>query len=154
MPVPIKLLTTSELLARQAIALQKRPEQLAMLRSTVFERRVAVAHRFKEEHKHVIKDFDFEQKSLNHKTRPHYIGPLVVIARNRGSAYILAELDGTVFDRLVAAFRLIPYLARTNPIHFQVGDLDLNAEHLQRLEDTQVTAEDLAELEGLANDDN
>ncbi|RPD66659.1 hypothetical protein L227DRAFT_605119 [Lentinus tigrinus ALCF2SS1-6] len=165
MPVPIKLLTTSELLARRVIALQKRPKQLATLCSTVFELRVAAAHRFEEEHKRVIKDFDFErgrlvlmrntaiEKSLNRKTRPRYIGPLVVIARNRGGTYILAELDGAVFDRPVAAFRLIPYLARTNPIHFQVSNLDLNAEHLKRLEDTQVTAKDLAELEGLTDDD-
>ena len=41
-----------------------------------------------------------------------YLGPLVVISCNRGKVYILAELDGSVLDRLVAAFRVLPFFAR------------------------------------------
>ena len=90
----------------------------------MFQRRVAAAHRFEAEHKNVIKDYNFPsgrlvlmrntaiEKSLNRKTRPRYIGPMVVVGRNRGGAYLLAELDGAVLDRPVAAFRLIPYFAR------------------------------------------
>ena len=52
------------------------------------------------------------EKSLNRKMRPRYTGPLIVVARNRGGAYIICELDGTVFHRPIAAFRLLPYLAR------------------------------------------
>ena len=163
MPTPTELIPTSDLIARRAIALQKRPEQLATLRSTVFQRRVAAAHRFEAEHKNVIKDFNFPsgrlvlmrntaiEKSLNRKTRPRYIGPMVVVGRNRGGAYLLAELDGAVLDRPVAAFRLIPYFAREDPIPLLADKLDLNAEQLQRLQDTTVTTEDLAELEGLAD---
>jgi hypothetical protein len=35
-----------------------------------------------------------------------------VLARNRGGAYVLCELDGTLFHRPYAAFRLVPYFAR------------------------------------------
>jgi hypothetical protein len=43
-----------------------------------------------------------------------------MISRNRGGTYILAELDGSMFDRPVAAFRIIPYFAHSKL------DLDIN----------------------------
>jgi hypothetical protein len=41
-----------------------------------------------------------------------YIGPLIVVLRNYGGAYILSELDGTILHRPIAAFCLLPYFAR------------------------------------------
>jgi hypothetical protein len=65
------------------------------------------------------------EKALNRKMRPRYLGPLIVIARNYGGAYILCELDGTVFHRPVAAFRLLPYLARKSiPLPLNFTDID------------------------------
>ena len=44
--------------------------------------------------------------------KSRYLSPLVVVARNKGGAYILAELDSTVLQWPAAAFRVIPYHAR------------------------------------------
>ncbi|KAJ3978465.1 hypothetical protein F5890DRAFT_1422585, partial [Lentinula detonsa] len=42
-----------------------------------------------------------------------YMGPLIIIRRNCGGAYIIAKLDGTIWRSPVGAFRIIPYLAHT-----------------------------------------
>src|SRR5258708_5851541 len=71
-----------------------------------------------------IRDFDFKrgdlilvrntaiEKALNRKMRPQYIGPLIIISHNKGGAYIICELNGSVFDHPIAAFRIVPYFAR------------------------------------------
>ena len=82
------------------------------------------------------------EKSLNRKMRARYLGPLVVISRNRGGAYIVAELDGAVHDRPIAAFRLIPYLARKSPIPFRMEDLDVDARRIREMEESEETFED------------
>lgn len=75
--------------------------------------------------------------------RPRYLGPLIVIARNRGGAYILCELDGTVLDRPTAAFRVIPYLARkTIPLPNIEQLIDIPVERLQELEDSEEAPEE------------
>src|SRR5713101_5738357 len=76
---------------------------------------------FKHDHHLTICDFNFPcselilmhnttiKKVLNHKMHTCYLGPLIILLHNRGGAYILCELDGTVFDRSIVAFRVIPY---------------------------------------------
>jgi hypothetical protein len=67
--------------------------------------------------------------------RARYMGPLIVVSRNYGGAYIICELDGTVFHRPIAAFRVIPYLARKKlvlPKHF----LDIDTARLREMETT------------------
>jgi len=72
---------------------------------------------------------------LNWKMKPRYLGQLIVVSRNRGGAYIIAELDGSVFDCPVAAFRLIPYFPRT-AIPILTGILDADSQHIRELEDS------------------
>ena len=67
--------------------------------------------------------------------RARYIGPLIVISHNRGGAYIICELDGSVFDQPVATFRIIPYLARRSlTLPSLQGFIDVLPEHLVDME--------------------
>jgi hypothetical protein len=95
LPPPDSVLTTTDLIARRAIALQKRRDQLATLHDKVHSARLKAAIRFEKEHSHSITDFDFKigdlvlirntaiEKALNQKMRARYLGPLIVLARNK-----------------------------------------------------------------------
>jgi hypothetical protein len=117
-------MSTTDLISRRAIALQKCSADVNTLYSKVYQARLKAAQQFEEHHLRTLKDLDFQrsslvlmrntqiEKSLNKKMRARYIGPLIVVSCNYGGAYILAELDGTVLHRPIATFRLLPYFAR------------------------------------------
>ncbi|KAH7916899.1 hypothetical protein BV22DRAFT_1027266, partial [Leucogyrophana mollusca] len=100
----------------RAIALQKRRAQMEIIHSKVYQACMQAAKRFELEHSATVSHQVFDpgdlvlvrhtaiEKSLNRKMRPRYLGPVIVLSRNRGGAYILAKLDGSVFDRPTAAF--------------------------------------------------
>src|SRR6201996_2340910 len=151
LPPPESILSTTELIARRAITLQKRRDQLAQLHSDVIAARWRAAILFEKEHANVIRDYDFKRgdlvlmrnsamdKSIGRKMRNRYLGPLIVISRNRGGAYILCELDGSVFHRPIAAFRVIPYLARKSLQLPKLEDfLDIDTARLRDLEDSML----------------
>ena len=82
------------------------------------------------------------EKSLNRKMRPRYIGPLVVVSRNRGGAYIVCELDGSVWDRPVAQFCVLPYKARRSLPLSDLGKIDISTARLRQMELSRITDEE------------
>ena len=67
--------------------------------------------------------------------RARYLGPCIVISRNKGGAYIIAELDGSVFDRPVAAFWVIPYFTHKSLVLPPLDTLiNISHSHLTQIE--------------------
>ena len=177
LPPPDSLLSTTDLIVRRAIALQKRQEDLARLKEHVHTARNCAAICFEQDHSATVRNLDFSrgdlvlvrnteiEKVLNRKMRPRYFGPMIVLARNMGGTYILCDLDGTLLHAPVTAFRVIPYFARCE---INAPDLDLfidiSTECMRKLEHSTaadpddpevaaVIAEDQAEDEDADSDD-
>src|SRR5271156_6402717 len=101
LPPPESTLTTTELILRRAMQLQKCRDQMGKLQDKVYEARIQAATRFEKEHSHTLKEFDFKpgdlvlihntaiEKSLNRKMRARYLGPVIILARNQGGAYVV-----------------------------------------------------------------
>ena len=66
---------------------------------------------------------------------------MVVISRNRGGAYIICDLDGTLGHAPIAAFRVVPYLAREK----------LKLPNIEQYIDVSISR--LRELENMTNPD-
>jgi hypothetical protein len=115
-------LTTNKLLAIRVRQLEKRQDDLAAIHTHILKSRFVSAQWFEQQHEHTIQDFNFKPGTLvlvrnpgaeHNKAKPRYCGPMVVVRRTRNSSYRLAELDGAVSKLRYAAFRLIPYHARS-----------------------------------------
>lgn len=59
---------------------------------------------------------------------------------------MLCELDGTVFDRPIAAFRVVPYEARTS-ISLPDNFTDIDEEYLKKMQDSKSQGDEEEEIE-------
>ncbi len=124
MDLPDGPLTTAELLGLRAKALANHQQHVVEMQSRVTMEKCSRLLKYMEKYKRTIRDYVFKRGDLvlirnsaikdhlDRKMYERYLGPLVVVSRSTGGSYILAELDGTIMDRKVAQFCVIPYYPR------------------------------------------
>lgn len=148
--------TTSDLIAIRGRQLMKRAKDLVSAKQKVIAARFESIKQFEKQHGAVIKNFVYAAGDLvlirntrveaeaSRKSKPRYLGPMVVVRKTRGGAYILAELDGAVSQTRYAAFRVIPYHARSRlsvPVTQLVEALD-DIPSDEEKDEAEVAAED------------
>ena len=99
---------------------------VAAIHSNVLKSRFESVRQFERQFENTIRDYNFGpgafvlvrnssvENDLGHKAKPRYIGPMVVLRCTKNGSYRLAELDGTISNLHFAAFRLVPYHARSH----------------------------------------
>jgi hypothetical protein len=120
---PQSAMSTTELIVLRAQQLQKRPEDLDTIRDRIIKARFTSICQFKKKYANTIHAYQFApgdlvlvrkshvEASLYRKTKPRWIGPMVIVRQTSHGAYILAELDSAISKLRFAAFRVIPYHA-------------------------------------------
>jgi hypothetical protein len=128
--VPLQsAMSTTKLIALQARQLQKRPEDLDTIRDHVIKARFTSICQFKKEYANMIRTYQFApgdlvlvrnsrvEASLDWKTKPQWIGPMVIVQQTTHGAYILAELDSAVSKLCFARLPCHPVSCPTEDEH-------------------------------------
>jgi len=147
--LPDRILTTEELIGYRARALAKHRSHVAEMRQRVTLEKMRRVAKYEFSHRHKISNRIYKpgdlvlirnsmvSASLNSKLKPRYLGPMIIVRRTQGGSYIVAELDGSVCQSKIGAFRVIPYFAREKmdlPDNWE-NIIDANNEMLREIED-------------------
>jgi RNase H-like domain found in reverse transcriptase/Integrase zinc binding domain len=128
-------LSTSELLTLRIRQLQRHQEDIEKAAETLkkarFKSKQQFERRFRRrlQKKHytpgelvLVRNSRLESTIARMKTEPRYLGPYEVVRRTPRGAYVLKEVDGAEHAERYAAFRLLPYIYRNNPILYRLLD--------------------------------
>jgi hypothetical protein len=142
-------LSTIDLIAICTRQLEKRDADLAAIHDNILCSCFASALQFERSYENVIRDYNFQpgalvlvrnsalETDLGKKNKLRYFGPMVVARQTQplGGAYRLAKLDGVISHLRFAAFRLVPYYARSQtsiPVTRLIERDDLIRLHLDK----------------------
>jgi hypothetical protein len=145
---PDHIISTDELVGLRARALAKHVVHMEEMRVRMADIKAKSAEDYAEKYKHVIKDYCFspgdvvlvrntvDEGSLSGRNRDRWWGPVVVVRRTKGGAYIVCEFNGAVWQKKIGRFRVIPYQQRKK---LTIGDrieelIDVSRQTLDELE--------------------
>ena len=128
-------LSTSELLALRIRQLGRHQEDIDKAAHTLRQARFKSKLQFEQRFHRRLQKRNYEPGELvlvrnsrlemtiaKFKTDPRYLGPYEVVRRTKRGTYILRELDGAVHAEHYAAFRILPYISRNNPILLELNN--------------------------------
>lgn len=119
-----RAMSHSDLIAERARLLMKKEEDEELAAKRIAESRWKSAARWNEEHRATLSNEEHPpgtlvlirntavEKELNRKHKPRWLGPMVVVRRTEGGAYICAELSGAVSSLRFAQFRVKKFVSR------------------------------------------
>jgi hypothetical protein len=148
---PDRVITTAELVGLRARALAKHTVHVEEIRERMAAVKEKSARDYTEKYQHVIKDYDFgpgdvvlvrntvDEGSLSGRNRDRWWGPLIVVRKTKGGAYIVCEFNGAVWQKKIGQFRVIPYEQRKKlTIGKEIENMiDLSQKTLDELEDEE-----------------